>query len=54
MAGGPIVPLAAGLFVAGNEVRGLTGDLTALLARVLRAEIVLALLSLRALMVVDF
>ena len=49
-----MVPLAAGLVVAGNEARGLTGGLTALLARVLRTEAVLALLSLRASMVVDF
>jgi hypothetical protein len=54
VAGGPIVPLAAGLVVAGNEARGLTGDLTALLAKVLRTEAVLALLSLRTEMVVDF
>jgi len=49
-----MTPLAAGLVVAGNEARGLAGDLTALLARVGRAEAVLALLSLRALAMVDF
>jgi hypothetical protein len=54
IAGGPIVPLTAGLVAAGNEARGLTGDLIALLAKVLRTEAVLALLSLRALAMVDF
>lgn len=49
-----MVPLAAGLVVAGSEARGLTGGLTALLAKVLRAERVLALLSLRGLVVDDF
>ena len=49
-----MVPLAAGLVVAGSEARGLAGDLAALLARVLRAEAVLALLCLRALAMVDF
>jgi len=49
-----MVPLAAGLVVGGSEARGLTGDLRALLAIVLRAEAVLALLSLRALAMVDF
>jgi len=54
VAGGPMVPLAAGLVVGGNEARGLAGDLTKLLARVLRTEAVLALLSLRTLVMVDF
>jgi len=49
-----MVPLAAGLVVAGSDVRGLTGGLIALLARVLRTEAVLALLSRRALAMVDF
>jgi len=48
-----MVPLPAGFVVAGSEARGLTGDLTALLARVLRTEAVLALLSLLGLVVMD-
>lgn len=54
VAGGPIVPRATGLVVAGNEARGLTGDLIPLVARLLRAEAVLALLSLLGLVVADF
>ena len=48
-----MVPLAAGMVVAGNEARGLTGDLTPLPARVLRTEAVLALLSLLRLVMAD-
>jgi len=53
VAGGPMLPLTAGLDVAGSEARGLTAGLTGLV-RLLLLEVVLALLSLLGLVEVDF
>jgi hypothetical protein len=54
VAGGPIAPLTTGLVVAGNEALCLTGGLTGFEVRLLLLEVVVALLSLRGLVEVDF